>query len=258
MHFLRRGALLVRVIRNISNWHIYLLDFFRLFPRGKRIVYRFRNGMKITVRGGMADRWILNEVVLRNTYFPPEFSLPDDSVMVDIGAHIGTFALLAAKKYPKGRVFACEPNPDNFAMLVENVRINGFHNLKAINKAVADTSGTRTFFINKDDSDRHTLVKDFAVHEHDSLTVETISMNDLMRDEHIERVDLLKIDCEGAEYEILNEKNGQFLDRTRQIIIEIHNLDAAHSKKDLIAWIEKKGFRVYGADKGVSYFIKSQ
>jgi precorrin-6B methylase 2 len=66
---------------------------------------------------------------------------PGDRV-VDVGAHVGYFTLLAARLCgPNGRVFAFEPHPDNFRLLERNIRENGAENVTAVRKAVADRAG---------------------------------------------------------------------------------------------------------------------
>jgi predicted methyltransferase len=64
----------------------------------------------------------------------------------DLGAHVGYYTLLAAEQVGvTGHVFAFEPDPENYAVLIKNVELNGYKNVTFINMAISDMSGIETF-----------------------------------------------------------------------------------------------------------------
>jgi hypothetical protein len=68
--------------------------------------------------------------------------ITDGDVVVDLGAHVGYYTLLAARRVgPEGRVFAFEPNPDNFRLLVKNIESNLYSNVIPVQKAVSNGRG---------------------------------------------------------------------------------------------------------------------
>lgn len=124
---------------------------------------------------------------------------PGDTV-VDAGAHVGSYALTAARLVgPSGAVFAFEPGPENYRILVENVRLNGYANVAARNAAVGAKTEKRSFNI-ADSSDSnsfyaHPLAGLKSTHE-----VDCVAIDDALAGR---RVDVVKIDVEGAEPEVL-------------------------------------------------------
>jgi FkbM family methyltransferase len=123
------------------------------------------------------------------------------NTIVDVGAHVGYYALLFARwAGPQGRVFAFEPGPDNYALLRKNVELNGCTNVACIPKAVSDRSAIVQLFVSSQGNDRHSLFENTrsVVHE-SSCEVSAVSLDQFLEDEGWPRVDLVKMDVEGAE-----------------------------------------------------------
>lgn len=153
-----------------------------------------------------------------NAYKLDSLDLKAGDTVIDIGAHVGVPSIYLAKKYPGVRVIAFEPSPDNYAHLQRNIKANGVK-VEAINAAVtADgkhvgipvnangNTGGRSIY-------RHTAG--------DTAIVDSYSLEDLYTMFGVTRPTLLKIDCEGAEYEIL-EGNEELLKGIKYIIGEFH------------------------------------
>ena len=127
--------------------------------------------------------------------------LGEGMVFVDVGAHIGLYTLLAASRVgPRGRVFAFEPAPDNFRVLQYNIAQNGFTNVSAEPVAVSRGRGRAVFTLSENDSASHTLAP--ALHKGRTIEAETISLDEYFS-ERKDRIDLVKLDAEGAELSIL-------------------------------------------------------
>jgi FkbM family methyltransferase len=122
--------------------------------------------------------------------------------VVDVGANVGYYTLLAARLVGEnGKVFAFEPGPDNLALLKQNVKENGYKNVVLVQKAVSDKTATARLLIDRSSSGGHSLsaFRDSA----DFVDVETVSLDEYFAGRS-ERIDVLKIDAEGAEMAILN------------------------------------------------------
>jgi len=118
--------------------------------------------------------------------------------VLDIGAHIGYYTLLAANLVGEnGRVFAFEPHPHNFAVLEKNVRINGYKNIVLVQKAVSDKSEYTNLFLGKR-SGLHSLSNRVGKK---SIVVETVTLDEIFDKDC--QVDIIKIDVEGAEMLVL-------------------------------------------------------
>jgi FkbM family methyltransferase len=226
---------LARLVTGVRNWPRTLLDHLRLSDAD--YVCRFRDGSRFEVRGGTDDRHVLFEVFLKRIY--PMVS--PGSVVVDIGAHIGSFTVWAARQ--GARVFAFEPFPENFARLRRNVALNGLTDVRLFPCAVTGQREGRAMFIPDEGghSGRYSL---FPGRGNATLEVPCIALADLMRERGLDRIDLLKIDCQGSEYEILYEAGPATLAQVGAIAVECEKFaePAAWSVPALSAYLADMGF----------------
>src|ERR1700678_2240141 len=145
-----------------------------------------------------------------------------DWVVVDIGAHVGYFALLLAKLVgPSGKVIAFEPLPENFRVLDENIRMNGYCNVVLENRAVSATSGSTS--LRSNDSDRLTYTASL-IHGQPILDVEAVSLDDYTSKLQ-ERVHLVMMDVEGLEAAVLQGMRSTLLRDFPMLLIELHGFD---------------------------------
>jgi len=120
-------------------------------------------------------------------------------VVVDIGAHVGYYTLLASRLVgPQGRVYAFEADPTNYRLLQRNLDLNGTDNVIAVPMAVADRTGSIDFFRDKRGSDRHSICRSSTITD-ESIKVEATSLDSFMQQQGCEQIDFLKMDIEGAE-----------------------------------------------------------
>jgi FkbM family methyltransferase len=118
--------------------------------------------------------------------------------IVDIGAHIGYYALLSAKQTgPLGKVFAYEPEPGNFNLLQKNATANQLSNIIPLNTALSDTSGSRELFLEKYNKGHHSFARNKNTIQ--TISVPTQTLDDSLKGLGSPRIDIIKIDVEGAE-----------------------------------------------------------
>ncbi len=145
-------------------------------------------------------------------------------VILDVGANCGLFSVLAAQHYPSARIYAFEPAPD--LSVLANKNLEG-HGGIVIQKAVAGESGKTTLFINNNSQQTNSIIRS-AVMAAGKLTgeyeVKTISLDDFVKAEGIEKIDVLKIDVQGAESLVLAGAS-EALKKTSALIVEISFLD---------------------------------
>ena len=225
-------------IRAIKNWHTFLKDYFKKIKK-QHITYLFRNGLKIKTRAGSSDRGILTEVHILKIYQRHGIEiLPTDTVL-EIGAHIGTFTILASKKAKK--VYSFEPHPENFSLLKENLALNNITNATLIKKAITEKKGTAELYLSNINTGSHSI---FPKSEKDnSVTVETTSLPDFIRTHKIKKIDLLKVDCEGAEYPIFFSLPDKTFEAIQQISMEYHPTEK-YSIEQLKKLLQEHQFKV--------------
>lgn len=133
-------------------------------------------------------------------------SLKPGATVLDIGAHYGYFSLIAAREVgERGKVYAFEPAPENFAYLTRNIELNGYTNIRPINKAVGNRCTVMTLYL----AERASFLHGFQPHPHSS-TKASISVECVTIDEFLagEPVDVIKMDIEGSEPYALEGMKG--------------------------------------------------
>jgi FkbM family methyltransferase len=205
---------------------------------GRCVVLELRNGTKYLVRPGTTDLAVVNEAAILNPYLrPPHIVLREDSIVIDIGACIGDFTMQAARACPKGRVIAVEPVRANVAMIETQMSLNRVSNVETVHAAIgADSRSAR---LTRDGlGSRASALDD----RNDLEAVEMMTLEELMEGLRIESVDLLKLDCEGAEWDIL-PASERILPRVRQISMELH-AERGWTAERLAGWLRARGFTV--------------
>lgn len=164
---------------------------------------------------------ILADVFINRVYFPANFIVGPNDVVVDIGAHRGGFTSYAAL-HTSNTVLAFEPDPTNFSRLEEHVKRNNLRNIIAHNVAIGGETGKSKLYISTSSS-RHSLYSDHGVTDDIILQadVNVISLDECLR--NLELVSLLKMDCEGAEFEILMHAEDKTLNKIQKLVMETHD-----------------------------------
>ena len=175
--------------------------------------------LQFQVRPGTDDADIVHEVATSNYYRDGRALLTGNSTVIDVGGHIGSFSIMSATV--GARAIVLEPVPANFQLITENVRLNNLQNqVKAINAAVWSSAGEQSLGVADDSMGGSGFwYKKPTVPQ---IMVRTVRLSEVMAAERIETCDLLKLDCEGAEFEILNSLEPEVWPRIRAIVMEYH------------------------------------
>ena len=140
---------------------------------------------------------------------------------VDIGAHVGYFTLVAAKRVgPAGTVLAFEPDTDNHAALLKNIAMNNYQNITVAQQAVSDREGLAQLHLTQAGSGRHSMFH-HGLPERGSVDIETTTLDATLEELGWPHVDLIKVDVEGAEVSVLNGMAQLFENQTAlNLIVE--------------------------------------
>jgi FkbM family methyltransferase len=166
-----------------------------------------------------AANWVAWELQA-DDYRLRDMRFGDGDVVIDIGAHVGLFSIYLAKRWPVIKVFSFEPFPVNFRNCAENLQLNGITNV--VLSPIAITNDNRLLNMATDPHNSggaSAVVKTF---ESNGIVTDLASMtlDEVFLAHEIDRCKLMKIDCEGMEYEIL--LGARVLDKVEYLAGEFH------------------------------------
>lgn len=225
------------VARTFTNWR----EILECRKAGRSpSAFRMRNGL-IIAKAPAFPIPIVSEVFRKRVYAPPGFEIAPEDVVVDIGAHIGIFTLFAARQTRNG-VYSYEASPTNFACLTANIAANGFSHVHATHAAVADRDGTLSLYLQPGTGANRIsdVAADAAV---DRVEVPAVSLGKIIEDHKLQRIDLVKMDCEGAEGLILPSTSPDHLARIRRLMMEFHDHLSPLRHEELEYLLQSAGFQ---------------
>ena len=226
------------LLTGITNWPTVIAAFIGL-PMSKPFVIQLRSsGLRFMVRGPM-DIWIIKETCLDRDYERLSGPILAGWHVIDIGAGLGDFAIDAAQR--GDLVHAYEPFSESFDLLKQNLSLNKIENVLPIADAISGQAGILKLEMSGAAvQHKTTSVSD----ERKTISVPTITLDKALSRLDGFRCDLLKIDCEGAEYDILMKADEACWQRIRQIVMEYHDGVTEHSHQDLVSFFEQRSFKV--------------
>ncbi len=181
----------------------------------------FRGGYSIRLRDAPMDRHIFHRIFARDEYRLDGVAPGSWETVVDVGAHIGLFA---ARVAPLTRRLLCfEPDPGNGVLLRRNLAAPSFMHVIVTEGAVSDHAGRQRFHPSDNPSASSFFAKDASAG--DGIEVTSVTLEEVFARHRIEQCDLLKLDCEGAEYGIVETAPPGLWKRVRRIAMEYHPVE---------------------------------
>ncbi|MDG6933063.1 MAG: FkbM family methyltransferase [Nitrososphaerota archaeon] len=208
-----------------------------IFVPGTSLLHINARGVHMSVRP-------IDLVIVAETHEPITmgwFKPRNGQTVVNIGAHIGLYALLSSKK--GARTIAVEPDRESYNLLKQNVDHNGF-DTATLNVALSDSAGFRNFYL---DSGMHTgtsSLEEQRANTKTLTTVECITLDQLVKQRGLEVIDWLIVDVEGHELHVLQESKSA-LSITKRLIIEV----SRSTENACLGILNAAGFKVIGSEK---------
>ncbi|WP_020635716.1 non-ribosomal peptide synthetase [Amycolatopsis alba] len=232
-----------------------------LGPDAPGQVYTLPNGVELFHQNKAETDFLFEEIFTKLEYLRNGITVRDGDVLFDVGANIGMYTLFAGLRWPDATIYSFEPIPAVYESLRRNVELHGL-NAKALPYGLAGQSGEADFtFYPHDtvisscvatDEAAHEMVRSYLRHQFDELaqddddeavsdeavdelvdarlsserfTCRLRTLSEVVREYGVERIDLLKIDVESAEYEVLKGIDAEHWPLIRQLVIEVHGVD---------------------------------
>ena len=199
------------------------------------------DGIKLELRPRRGESFTFFENLVRQDYLKNGVALYPGAIVIDVGANIGSFTLLAASIVGvNGRVYAFEPVSETFARLERNISLNRTgHIVVPCREAVGGKEGSIT--INTHEKSAYASATSSV--RCPSETARCSTVQGMIERYRLERVNFLKVDCEGCEYEIFRSMTPSTASKIGQIAMEVHPTDG-ESEDALEAALRDLGFSV--------------
>ncbi|ARV58849.1 hypothetical protein BZZ01_09565 [Nostocales cyanobacterium HT-58-2] len=238
-----------------------VLQFLRLKKQGRldgKSVYELPNGSVIAHLRKNETEYLYQEIFEARCYLKHGITLSEGDCVFDVGANIGLFTLFAAQSYPNVKVYAFEPIPLVFDLLSINTELYNL-DVKLFNIGLANTTKSDSFtyynnlslvsgrfadleeeqnvvksflFKQKEYKDNESIVSEGAINEllSERLTTKQFicqlrPLSDVIHENGVKRIDLLKIDVEKSELDVLAGIREEDWPKIRQIVIEVHDIN---------------------------------
>ena len=214
--FLFKLRILLKSIEIFRNWYLYPLVYFNLTNK-PFVIFETKNGLKMKIRTKSTDLMALTNVWLIQEYFQKKNGIKNDGTILDIGAHIGLFCLYASQYNKSGKIFCFEPIKENHKLLLENIELNSIKNIIPFNLAVSSESEKIKMYLSNDQAGHSIFLKNSK-----PVKVDSISLKKIFDDNKIDKSSFVKLDCEGAEYDIIKSAPIEYLMKIDKIVMECH------------------------------------
>lgn len=222
----------IEVIKQIPDWKEMLKTQLKLSDK-KTHTYKV-NGYRITARcTDSTDPTAIREIFIYKCY-TKYVPLEKKDIVMDIGAHIGCFSVLAGSICKK--VFAFEPWEESYTLLRINVKNNALENVECFKKAVTDknTKYVKFFLHKKWNGCNSTIpVKGFG----ESIQVENQNLHEFLE---TNKISFVKMDIEGGEYELIPVLIEY---EVPKMVFELHKIHG-HKPKELVTLLQNKGYNI--------------
>jgi FkbM family methyltransferase len=172
-----------------------------------------------------------------------------EMVMFDVGANEGEETVFAAKRLTSGLVYGFEPNADVYKILAENIRLNGFHNVRLVQLGMDRQAGNLPLYgpavRDSDGTINNGLATIFPREGIDRAigTIKLTTLDDFVAEERVARLDILKIDVEGAELNVLQGGNRVLSEYRPVVILEVWQHDVRSA--DVLRYVMSKGYSIH-------------
>jgi FkbM family methyltransferase len=170
----------------------------------------------------MADIGVINEIFIKGDY---KYDFGNLNNIVDVGSNIGASAVFFAINNPNSKIYCFEPDPNNFELLKLNTK--KFPCIKIYNKAISFEKGFIELNIGNSTSLSSSVYKRDILDK--SVKIEALSLKDILEIEKIEKIDLLKMDIEGYEWDIFSKNKVEKIDN---FVVEFHEDLNGHSVEE--------------------------
>lgn len=210
---------------------VKIIESLELTLKYKNTILKFKNGLIFNIVN-LLDILIIKETVIDDVY--KLNNLINPGLIIDVGAAFGDFTIFAAKMFPSSQILCFEPDPVYFTLLKKNIILNKINNITCFNYAISCKKRYKLYMQANHGNSSYMKRKKY----YQKISVKTKKLSDFITPQ----VKLLKIDCEGAELDILQSAADNKLSLVKNIALEYHNFTIPNMDNVIKQKLTKQGF----------------
>jgi FkbM family methyltransferase len=173
------------------------------------------------------------------------FTPKEGDTVIDIGAHIGRYTITSSKQVGNtGKVLAIEADPDNFQLLKRNIALNNLKNVLPLNYAVFSTRTRMKLYEQSASAKYNSLMLARAAKTKNYVEVNADTLDSILKLNEVNQVNWIKIDVEGAEFEVLKGSTKTLSTDNVSLFIEIHNIDDPSHYHNIIDFLKYRNYEI--------------
>ena len=173
------------------------------------------------------------------------FTPKEGDTVIDIGAHIGRYTITSSKQVGNtGKVLAIEADPDNFQLLKRNIALNNLKNVLPLNYAVFSARTRMKLYEQSASAKYNSLMLARAAKTKNYVEVNADTLDSILKLNEVNQVNWIKIDVEGAEFEVLKGSTKTLSTDNVSLFIEIHNIDDPSHYHNIIDFLKYRNYEI--------------
>lgn len=236
-----------KLFQNVRNPLAYWQD---KFKPGKEVLFTTKPN-RIRIRVPKRLFLIFKEIFLSDVYEINSLKneLNENSIVMDIGANVGFFSFLVLSKVKVKKIFSFEPIPTNIQIfnqtISENELVKAHVQLTQAAVTGSEQNGIELFLDgNNELTENASVFSGFESTHSTKVSVPSISFTKILKENNIEQVDFLKMDCEGSEFDIVYNTDSSLIKKVRKMIVEVHDVegDPKNNITDFNSYLQSIGF----------------
>ncbi len=237
--------------KEISNEVLYIKNFIKAKFSNESTIFNVKIDGITFKFSDLITSWVVDSVSREIGKTPYDFDnidFKEGDIVIDIGGNIGMISIYLAKKFPFLKIYAFEPVQANYNNFIKNIKLNNIPEGTITVEHCAVTKDGRNVDLmvdveNPGGSCITEVGADRSIKNDTNVSVPSITLEDIFKKYNINHCKLLKMDCEGSEYEILYNTNPEILNRCENLRAEFHTSEAIEkqfgSVEKLLTFIKK-------------------
>jgi FkbM family methyltransferase len=224
-----------------SSWKFWLALFLKFVPHLWPFTFqlRLKQGGVVTVNEFMT-LFIYKEIFVDGCYDLP-LTTSSEPIIVDVGANTGLFIVRMKQLYPTAKVLGYEPLPSNYSQLKRTLELSGLDDVEIFMQGVGGTPRREKLYVHQRNIGGHSIYQS-QTSGRKYIEIDLIDVQGLLRLLDGATCNLLKLDCEGAELEIIASINKEMAARIENILFE--PTPSLYNVNELIEHLERIGYGV--------------